>query len=432
MQKSKTYYDTEGGDESVSRGVNSDEENIDRVLDSEEKGATFLNDSGEESTAHGEEGTDCEGDKGEEGTDHEGDRGEEGTAHEGDGGEEGTVLGEEGTNHEGDGGEEGTGCEGDGGEECTGHGSDGGEKDIARGYVEGVDHGCDSDEEDNNRGGVGKDDDPIIIDEHVQTAETMWVKDLGLYFRDRDVLGSNVAWINDNIKYGAQLLLKEQSKGRIEGWQNTQCSNFKDLFPPIAPFSRFVQILHVRENHWVTVSNMKVPGDYIFYDSVCIYDSLFSSSISTDTKKQICSFVKPKGKHLRLDVMNMQMQDNLHDCGLFAVACAAELANNRDPCVAHFQPEQMRAHLMDCLENKKMTPFPLKKTRRVGFGKKIKYTKVENIYCYCRMPNYNKKLAMVLCSTCLQWFHLKCIDDIISTNPKEKWHCTACAPLLKV
>ena len=46
-------------------------------------------------------------------------------------------------------------------------------------------------------------------------------------------------------------------------------SNFKDLFPPVAPSSLFVKILHVRENHWVTVSNTKVPGDYIFQD--CVY-----------------------------------------------------------------------------------------------------------------------------------------------------------------
>ena len=48
---------------------------------------------------------------------------------------------------------------------------------------------------------VGKDDDPII-DEHVQTAETMWVKDLCLYFRDHDVLGSNVnyTWSSIAIK----------------------------------------------------------------------------------------------------------------------------------------------------------------------------------------------------------------------------------------
>ena len=40
----------------------------------------------------------------------------------------------------------------------------------------------------------------------------------------------------------------------------------------------------------------------------------------------------------------------------------------------------------------------------------------------------HQKYGRVLCSTCLQWYHSKCIDN---TNPTEKWHCTACAPLLR-
>ena len=80
-------------------------------------------------------------------------------------------------------------------------------------------------------------------------------------------------------------------------------------------------------------------------------------------QKQICSFVRPKGKSLRLDLMNMQLQDNLNDCGLFAISCATELVYERDPCVAHFQPEVIREHLMKCFQNKKLTPFPLKKNR---------------------------------------------------------------------
>ena len=85
---------------------------------------------------------------------------------------------------------------------------------------------------------------------------------------------------------------------------------------------------------------------------------------------------------------------------------------------------------MECFENKELRPFPLKKTRKVGFGRQIKHSKLEDIYCYCRMPNYDKELTMVLCNTCSQWFHLKCVGDTISTDPKVKWHCTACASLL--
>ena len=157
----------------------------------------------------------------------------------------------------------------------------------------------------------------------------MWVTDLRLYLHDRDVLRCNTSWINDNIIYAAQFLLKEQSKEKCYGWQSTQCCKSKDLFPPIPPFPRFIQIIHVNENHWVTVSNIKVPGDEIFRESICIDDSLCSTSISNTAQKQICSFVRPQGKSLQFDLMNTQ--DSLNDCGLFAISYATELVYERDP-----------------------------------------------------------------------------------------------------
>ena len=235
----------------------------------------------------------------------EGDGGSNDCGGEGDGGSNDCGgEGDGGSNDcggEGDGGSIDCGGEGDGGSnDCGGEGSEENIGCVEEGGEEGVGRGGDIGQEMMRK--VNPDDPPVVIDQQsssqLSSSESMLVAGLSLYSRDRDILCSDTmcTWINDNIIYAAQLLLKEQSKGKIHGWQSTQCSNFKNLFPPVPPFSRFIQILHVGGNHWITVSNMKVPGDGIFLDSVCIYDSLCSTSISTSTKKQICSFLKPKSK----------------------------------------------------------------------------------------------------------------------------------------
>ena len=73
----------------------------------------------------------------------------------------------------------------------------------------------------------------------------------------------------------------------------------------------------------------------IVTDSVCIYDSL-KVSICLDTKKQICSLLQPQGMQLTLDLMNVQHQTNLSDCGLFAIAFATELASQQSPLLCEF------------------------------------------------------------------------------------------------
>ena len=79
----------------------------------------------------------------------------------------------------------------------------------------------------------------------VRQDEKMWITKLGLYSHDHSVLLSDTKWLNDNIIYASQLLLKKQSKGKIEGWRSTQCCKLKELFPPLAPAARYIQILNV-------------------------------------------------------------------------------------------------------------------------------------------------------------------------------------------
>ena len=116
------------------------------------------------------------------------------------------------------------------------------------------------------------------------------------------------------------------------------------------------------------------------------------------------------------------------DCGIFAVAYAAEVCYSKDPTKANFHQDRIRGHLKECIEAKQITPFPKKSNRKkqhtvVKTGTiKIPIT----LYCYCHMPeDYDD---MIQCDSCDTWFHKSCVHI-----PKGKklvrdmtWNCVKC------
>ena len=46
------------------------------------------------------------------------------------------------------------------------------------------------------------------------------------------------------------------------------------------------------------------------------------------------------------------------DSGVFAIAYAVEVLNGNDPQLVRFDQSKLRGHLVCCLENNKLTPFP--------------------------------------------------------------------------
>ena len=56
--------------------------------------------------------------------------------------------------------------------------------------------------------------------------------------------------------------------------------------------------------------------------------------------------------------MNNQKQQGFRDCGLFAIANATSLCFGDDPTFLEFEKNEMRQHMLDCIEKGQMTPFP--------------------------------------------------------------------------
>ena len=85
-----------------------------------------------------------------------------------------------------------------------------------------------------------------------------------------------------------------------------------------------------------------------------------SGSIASSLQTQIAQIYGPnKHGNVCVEVNPVQQQDGGPvDCGLFAIAFATELAYGNDPVRVSYVQSAMRDHLLLCLEQGKMEPFP--------------------------------------------------------------------------
>lgn len=255
----------------------------------------------------------------------------------------------------------------------------------------------------------------------------MWITKENLYIQDKEILQSH-SWLNDGIILAAQHLLQTQSQGKIFGWQSTQCTKHACLFKPLPDYRvPFIQILSVNENHWITTSNIKPTTEDAYRDTVCIYDSNCSkkSTLSLTNVKDICSFLRPGVKDLRISFMDVEKQTNAYDCGVFAIAYATELVHGGDPVAWEWDITTMRRHLISCLEKNNITPFPKKNKRRLSLvGRELTGYNVP-LYCTCRMPGEDKE-KMRKCTGCQELFHVECVYV-----DEKKLLCSNCVKFLR-
>ena len=254
----------------------------------------------------------------------------------------------------------------------------------------------------------------------------MWVPKLGLPLEDKTILQSS-QWLNDNIVHAAHQLLK-QSFTAIEGLRSPQLGRSLS-FKHISSQKKYLQILHVDGNHWIGVSNIGLYSQEPVSKKAFVYDSLVQENMASNTKQQICSFVRPSSKSFRFEIMNIMAQQNSSDCGLFAIANITELAYGGHPGRCLWDKTKLRGHLLTCLEQNRIMPFPKLKERRVPFSGAVKYSIKEDIHCICRMP-YDNVSDMICCCHCLVWFHCSCISiEDVTEYSKKKWICTKCQDL---
>ena len=116
----------------------------------------------------------------------------------------------------------------------------------------------------------------------------------------------------------------------------------------------FVQVLHSNNNHWLTISTIGCS-----YSTVKVYDSLYMK-MPRSTIKQVCSLLASSEPSITLQFEPSDRQLNGNDCGLFALAFCTALCSGKDPQGLQFDQKIMRQHLLKCLTQEHMEPFPCK------------------------------------------------------------------------
>ena len=138
------------------------------------------------------------------------------------------------------------------------------------------------------------------------------------------------------------------------------------------------------------------------------------------TKAQIASSTidKTPKKHITVRFANTNKQAGENDCGVFATTYCAALAHGENPSTFVYDQKVTRNHLVRCLEDGAIQPFPVIRQKRIG----VPNTITIDVFCCCR--NTDDGTKMVLCNKCKEWYHLSCISSTVKKG--KKLHFSNC------
>ena len=178
----------------------------------------------------------------------------------------------------------------------------------------------------------------------------------------------------------------------------------------------YVQILNDGAAHWVTLQGESG-------NSVNLYDSAFDYA-EIGTKEQVASILQHTGTNIDIKQKPVVPQTGDHDCGLFAVAYATEIASGGDPTTIKYDQKALRGHFESCLTNQKMTPFP-------GSGhnnRKAIISDQTEICLACHLPFRDG--TDIMCNNCNVRYHISCenVSDAVCSRNKthQDWKCSNC------
>ena len=233
-------------------------------------------------------------------------------------------------------------------------------------------------------------DNPINVDQYEPSIQPespkQWIPELRLELRHKEILQSPTAWLDDTIINASQRLIQTANPA-VPGLQDVICGlglSFK-----VQP-EEFIHILHDGNAHWLTISTIGLQQAY-----VQVFDSLLSVP-SSSVKLQISSLLMTNESQITLSYVDVQRQMGGSNCGLFSVAFATALGFGQQPGLLVFDEARMRGHLMQCLEDRQMSMFPVKKAKRLV---RVKANHKVKVYCICRMPSCTDS-SWIACSGC--------------------------------
>ena len=185
----------------------------------------------------------------------------------------------------------------------------------------------------------------------VQKQDDMyWLKNdlYHLYIEDEKILRSPTSWLNDRIIDAAQKLICKE----IGAWHDYQ-SVLNVQKPGAKPYravdNEHIQLLHDGSGHWLLT--------FCINGRIQICDSL-KTSLSRVNRKCVYSLYKNCVEEFIVTFLPVQKQSEGFYCGPFAIAFAADILDGKSPMEARFDVAKMREHLINCLKNEVLLPFP--------------------------------------------------------------------------
>lgn len=116
-------------------------------------------------------------------------------------------------------------------------------------------------------------------------------------------------WLSDRHIDHAQHLLGSTFSS-VSGFQSTVIFDSKNCVHVQAPMNKFVQILNVHNNHWLTISNTECNNN-----TVKVYNSMSSSGLqhSEEFNCQVAALLNCKSPEIRVENANIKQQKGYSD-----------------------------------------------------------------------------------------------------------------------
>ena len=180
-------------------------------------------------------------------------------------------------------------------------------------------------------------DNSDIIDDN-----DIWLKTckITLLIADRKQLTAIGSPLNDKHINLAQMLLKHQFP-KWHGFYSTLLQH-----KPLKKITAGIQIIHINY-HWLTAAKFSSDEPLRIYDSI-------NFSVSDEMKSILTNIFE----FSKIEMATMQKQSEINICGLYAVAVATAVANDKNPSKLLFKEDQMRNHLSSCFEEGFLSTFP--------------------------------------------------------------------------
>ncbi len=172
---------------------------------------------------------------------------------------------------------------------------------------------------------------------------------------DREVVASRTGWLNDKVIAAAQMIMLQHFPS-IAGLQPPVLQR---VFAFHVHRGAFVQIINVSNNHWCVVSTVGCDSGV-----VNVYDSLRKKRLPKKTVRLIASLLFSAASTLAMRTMDVARQSNGSDCGVLAIAYAFDICSGLDLCSVSFDSNNIRQHLLTCLEQCQLSRFPVLQERK--------------------------------------------------------------------